>query len=362
VSVRGQAAIVALLLILVAGIAWYLGTPGAPGATADRGGPQAVPVELAAATSGQVAEQVEAVGSTLARQAVDIVPLTSGRVASLDFTPGQQVAHGDVLVRLDDAAEQAAVDEARALLREAELGLERAKRLRSNNNVAQATVDELEAAYAGARARLDRVQKELDERTIEAPFAGIVGMRRVDVGARVDDDSVLTTVDDLTEVEIEFAVPEVFYGRIRPDQPVQATSSAFPGRVFQGRIAAIDSRIDETGRAFLVRAMLPNPDLLLPAGMFMHVMVILNAHDAVLVPEEAVVAEGTSTYVFTADGDRARRVELELGRRLFGEVEVVEGLEAGTQVVVKGVHRLRDGMPIEIRAAGPRAASGGATS
>jgi len=75
-----------------------------------------------------------------------------------------------------------------------------------------------------------------------------------------------------------------------------------------------------------------------------------------------VVAEGTSTYVFTADGDRARRVELELGRRLFGEVEVVEGLEAGTQVVVKGVHRLRDGMPIEIRAAGPRAASGGATS
>ena len=360
-SARRQAAIAAILLIMVGAGAWYLGAPGAPGAATDRGGPQAVPVELAAATTGQVAERVEAVGSTLARQAVDIVPLTSGRVASLAFTPGQQVARGDVLARLDDVAEQAAVDETRASLREAELALERAKQLRTNNNVAQATVDELEAAYAGARARLDRVQKELDERTIEAPFGGIVGMRRVDVGARVDDETVLTTLDDLAEVEIEFAVPEMFYGRIRPGQPVQATSSAFPGRAFEGRIGTIDSRIDETARAFLVRAVLPNPDLLLPAGMFMHVAVTLNAHEAVLVPEEAVVAEGTATFVFTPGGDRARRVEVDLGRRQFGAVEVVQGLEAGTPVVVKGVHRLRDGTPIEIRGADPRAA-GEATS
>lgn len=362
-SGRRQAAIAALLLILIGGGAWYVGAPGgAPGAAADRGGPQAVPVEVADATLGEVAERVEAVGSTLARQAVDVVPLTSGRVASIEFRPGQQVAAGDLLVRLDDAAERAAVAEAKALLREAELALERARRLRSNNNVAQATVDELEAAHVGAQARVDRVQKELDERTIEAPFAGIVGMRRVDVGARVDDDSVLTTLDDLAEVEIEFAVPEVFYGQIRADQPVQATSAAFPDRAFEGRIATIDSRIDETARAFVVRAVLPNPDLLLPAGMFMHVSVILNRRDAVLIPEEAVVAEATSSFVFTPDGGQARRVDVELGLRQFGEVEVQDGLEAGTPVVVKGVHRLRDGTPIEVRTAEPGAAAGGATS
>jgi membrane fusion protein (multidrug efflux system) len=311
-------------------------------------GPDAVPVEIATAQAGTLRERIEAVGTTLARQAVDIVSLTSGRIAEIVFRPGERFEAGEVLVRLDDEAERAAVAEAQASLREAELALERAKKLRANNTVAQATVDELEAAYLGARARVDAAQKQLADRTVKAPFAGVVGMRRVDVGARVDDDTVLTTFDDLSEIEIEFSVPEIFFGRVRTGQPVSATSTAFPGRAFSGRIATIDTRIGEISRAFRVRAVLPNPDLVLPAGMFMHVEVVLEERPAVLIPEEAVVAEGDQTFVFTVQDQKAERRPVRLGQRQAGTVEVLEGIAAGEPVVREGVQRLRDGAAVSV--------------
>jgi membrane fusion protein, multidrug efflux system len=308
----------------------------------------AIPVEVVPAERGTIRERIEAVGSTLARQAVDIVALSSGRVAAIAFRPGERVEAGAVLVRLDDRAEQAAVAEARAMLREAELALERARKLRTNNTVAQATVDELEAAYLGAEARLDGAQKELTDRTVRAPFAGVVGIRGVDVGARVDDETVLTTLDDLAEIEIEFSVPETFFGRIRPDQLIQATSTAFPGRIFAGRIATIDSRIGQVSRAFRVRAVLPNPDLTLPAGMFMHVSVVLEERPGVLIPEQAVLAEGDSTYVFTVADGRALRRKIQLGQREAGTVEVLDGLAAGETVVRTGLQRLRNGVGVQV--------------
>jgi membrane fusion protein (multidrug efflux system) len=310
--------------------------------------PDAVPVKIAAVEAGTLRERIEAVGSTLARQAVDIVPLTSGRIAVIAFSPGDRVEAGEVLVRLDDEAERAAVAEAEASLREAELALERAKKLRANNTVAQATVDELQAAYLGASARVDGARKRLADRTVKAPFTGVVGMRRVDVGARVDDDTVLATFDDLSEVEIEFSVPEIFFGRVRLGQPAAAMSTAFPGRTFSGRIATIDTRIGQISRAFRVRAVLPNPDLVLPAGMFMHIEVVLEERPALLIPEEAVVAEGDQTFVFTLQGARAERRPVTLGQRQAGTVEVVEGLKPGDPVVREGVQRLRDGSAVRV--------------
>jgi len=322
--------------------------------------PSVIPVMLARADAGTVRERIEAVGTTLARQAVDIVPLASGRVVELAFRPGDQVEAGHVLVRLDDQAERAAVAEAQASVREAELALDRARRLRANNNIPQATVDELEATYLGARARLDGAEKRLEDRTVTAPFPGVVGIRQVDVGARVDENSVLTTLDDLAEIEIQFSVPEVFFGHVRRDQVVAARSTSFPNRIFEGRIAVIDTRIGDVSRAFRVRAVLPNPDLTLPAGMFMHVEVVLEERPAVLIPEEAVLAEGDGIYVFKVEDERARRVPVRLGQRRAGTVEVLEGVGAGDQVIRSGLQRLREGTPVRIQgAAGEAAAAAG---
>jgi membrane fusion protein (multidrug efflux system) len=137
---------------------------------------------------------------------------------------------------------------------------------------------------------------------------------------------------------------------------VSATSAAFPGRTFSGRIATIDTRVAEVSRAFRVRAVIPNPDLVLPAGMFMHVSVVLEQRPAVLIPEQAVVAEGDSTYVFTVRDERAERRAVRLGQREAGTVEVLEGLAAGDVVVESGLQRLRDGIAVRVANAADAAA------
>ena len=354
VSLVKQLAAAGVVLVALGGGALFhfRSEPESGAEAAVQRGPQAVPVVVVPVQEETLRRRVEAVGTTLARQAVDVVPLTSGRVESIEFGPGQRVAAGDVLVRLDDEIEQAEVAEARATLREANLGYERARTLRSNNTVAQATVDDLEAARDAAQARLDGALRRLADRTVRAPFAGIVGLRQVDVGARVDDSTVLTTLDDLSEVEVQFAVPEIFYGQIARGQAVSASGVAFGERRFEGQVATIDSRIDRVARSFLVRALLPNPDLSLPAGMFMHVELILAEREALTIPEEAVLAEGATTFVFTTEDGRAIRRDVELGQRDLGRVEVVAGLEAGENVVASGLQRLRDGSPVQIRGEG----------
>jgi membrane fusion protein (multidrug efflux system) len=362
-SLGKQILLATLLLLAVAGGGYLYVRSQTQGeaVAAIRRGPSAVPVTVVPAAVGTVRDRIEAVGSTLARQAVDIVPLVSGRVVEIGFAPGDQVASAAALVRLDGEAERAAVAEARATLRAADLALGRARKLMTRKNVSQATVDELEAGYLGAKARLDQVEKRLAERTIRAPFAGVVGMRGVDIGARVDDETVLTTLDDLVEVEIEFNVPEDYFGRVRIGHAVTATTTAFAGRAFSGRVAAIDSRIGQVSRAFRVRATVPNPDLLLPAGMFMHVEVVLGERSAVLIPEESILAEGSSTYVFTVADDRAGRRDVRLGQREADSVEVLDGLRPGDVVVRKGVHRLRDGSPVRIADEAERGSTTAAT-
>lgn len=311
-------------------------------------GERSVPVELAEAETRPLERKVEAVGTTRARQAVEIVSLTSGRVIELAFEPNQKVEAGDALVKLDDDIQRADLVQAEAKLEEAASTVKRAQILRGNNTVSVATLSQAVAAEAAAQADVDRARRRLADRTVRAPFSGIVGLNLVDLGARVDDNTVLTTLDDRSQVEIEFALPETLYGQIEPGQIVVADAVAFPGRTFNGSVVRIDSRVDPTSRAFKVRAAIPNPDLSLPSGMFMHLAVILERRQALMIPEEAIVVEGEDTFVFVAEDGKAARRNIEIGQREVGVVEVVSGLSAGEGVVVRGVLRLRDGMSIRL--------------
>ncbi|MDP2621534.1 MAG: efflux RND transporter periplasmic adaptor subunit [Hyphomicrobiales bacterium] len=313
-----------------------------------RGSPggRSVPVELAKAELRSLERTVEAVGTTRARQAVEIVPLTSGRVVQIAFEPSQKVEAGDVLVKLDDDIQQADLVQAEAKLKEAASTVARAQILRGNNTVSEATLSQAVAAEAAAQADVDRARRWLADRTVRAPFSGIVGLNHVDLGARVDDTTVLTTLDDRSEVEVEFALPETLYGQTAPGQTVVANAVAFPGRIFNGRVLRIDSRVDATSRAFKVRATIPNPDLSLPAGMFMHLAVILERREAVMIPEEAIVVEGSGTFVFLAVDGKAVRRDVAIGQREVGTVEILTGVGVDEEVVVRGVQSLRDGMQI----------------
>jgi membrane fusion protein, multidrug efflux system len=200
-------------------------------------------------------------------------------------------------------------------LNETTLALERAETLRAQNAVSQAALDEARSRKAIAEAELDRAKRRLADRTVRAPFDGIVGLRQVDAGARVSDTTVITTLDDLSEIEIEFSVSETLYGRVALGQTVVATAAAYPERRFEGTVSSIDSRIDPAGRSFKVRASLPNEDLALPAGMYMHVTLKLDSRTAVLVPETAIVPVGGKSYVYVVRDGVAEQREVALGAR-----------------------------------------------
>jgi membrane fusion protein (multidrug efflux system) len=343
---------VSLLLLAMVGGGYHVYESYRPQAGAEgnrrggRGGD--VPVIVAPANIQHIEQRVEAVGTTRASQSVDIVSTASGRVLELNFESGQRVAKGDVLLALDDDIERSNLDESEANLQEILASLERAQSLHRNNTVSQAQLDQLTAKSIVAQAARDRAARWLADRTVRAPFAGVTGLRRVDIGARIDDDTVVTTLDDLSEVEVEFQLPEIFYGNVRRGLEIAAASAAFPGRTFTAKIANVDSRIDETARAFRIRAVMPNPDLLLPAGMFMTISVVLDSHDAIMVPEAAVIFEGSETYVFVVEDNKAVRREVQLGQRRRDLAEVTNGLTRGDLVVQRGTQKLRNGSPVAI--------------
>ena len=344
-----------VFLAAVGGLGYmlYLERPAdepAPETAAGPAAARAASVEVATAASRVLERSIEAVGTTRAVQSIDVVSLTEGRIVELNITPGAMVEAGDVLARLDPGVEEATLAEAEANRAERTTALERATTLRQSNasTVSQAAVDTLKAELAVAEAAVQRARHALQERTVVAPFSGVLGISTVDLGARVESSTVLTTLDDLSGVEIEFRLPETVYGQIHAGQTVDAESAAFPGRTFVGKVTAIDSRIDPVSRAFRVHALLPNEDRALPVGMFMRLDLALDDRHAVVVPEEALVIEGGNTLIYVVEDDKAEKRAIRTGLRRNGIVEVLEGVAAGDVVVSRGIQSVRDGSPVNI--------------
>ncbi len=343
-----QIGVVVPLIALAAGGGWYWTVGGERGdeAPSTRQSKAAV-VETVPARLGTVTETVTAVGTARAASSVKIVPSTAGRITHIAFQAGQRVQAGATLVELDGDSERAAVREAESDLANWRLQVQRAGSLRAQRLVSAADLDDLRAKLGMAEARLEAARSRLQKRTVRAPFAGVVGLRNVNLGAYVDTDTTLTTLDDLETIELEFKVPERYFGVVKPERAVRAVSAAFPGRTFVGSVREVDTRIDPVTRAFRVRAELPNPDALLPDGLFMAVRLTVAERDhAVLVPEEAVVSENGRNYVHVVADGVASRTAITTGQRLDAAVEVLTGLVPGAEVVTKGHQALRERSPV----------------
>jgi membrane fusion protein (multidrug efflux system) len=196
-----------------------------------------------------------------------------------------------------------------------------------------------ESRVAAARSRLE-------DRLIRAPFSGRVGLRNVSVGGLVSPGEVITTLDDLSVVKLDFSVPEVFLAALEPDLPVSASSSAYPGETFAGRVASVGTRVDPTTRSVTIRALIDNGEYRLRPGMFMTIKVVRAEAEALMVPERAIVPEDTRHYLYVVEDGIARKREVVVGRRRPGEVEIVEGVIPTDQIVVDGTLDVRDGLPV----------------
>jgi membrane fusion protein (multidrug efflux system) len=311
------------------------------------GGETAVVAEVVRARS--FADRTEAVGTVSANESVTVTPAATERVARVLFEDGESVQPGEVLVELEHSEESAALEEARIGLAEEERRFERVRSLRGRDLVSQEDLDLAQGDLDAARARVAAAEARLRDRIITAPFAGVLGIRRVSPGTLVSPGDVITTLDDLSVVKVDFSVPEALLSHIAVGQPVRGRSAAWPDDVFEGRVQGIDSRVDPTTRAVALQARVPNREGKLRAGMLMTVELTCCPREALGVPERALLSYADRQYVYVVENDQiVEQREVKLGARDVGWVEVVSGLAAGETIVVDGLLNLRDGASVRV--------------
>ena len=316
------------------------GPPGGMGQTT---------VTVAVVSREMLADDVESVGTAQANESLNLTAKVSDTVTAIHFNDGGFVEQGDVLVELTSNAEAARLAEARASETDARRQYDRLRSLIETNLISQTDLDDARTRWETAEARLEGVIANMDDRLIRAPFTGILGFRNISEGSLVTPNTVITTLDDISTIKLDFNIAEVYLAQLQPGQTITANSIVYRGQEFQGIVTSIGSRVDTSTRSVQVRAEIDNTDGLLRPGMLLTVGLTLNPRDAVVVPEAAVVPSQGRQYVFVIDEESvARRVEVQLGRRRPGQVEIVSGVVPGQRVVTQGIAQVRPGSRVRI--------------
>ena len=313
------------------------------------------PVTIAASTARLETwdETLSAVGSITAVRGVELTSETSGEITEILFDSGDRVAAGQLLVVLNDRVEQASRRNQIAALELAEILFERDRRLIENGSIPQTQYDRSRADLERARAQLAETEARLANKRIEAPFAGTIGIRRVDVGDYVSPGTVIATLQDNSELEIDFTVPARYAPMLRAGLDVKVRVDAFPDRAFSATVTAVDSRVDPNTRNVLLRARLKEVAGLLP-GMFAVLEVDLGVQQQVVtIPETAMTyaLQGNTVFVLepTEEGQlTATPRVVRAGKVREGRVAVLEGLNDGDRVVSVGQNKLYRGVRVVV--------------
>ena len=360
-------------LIAVAGIAaasgaawWYQKPKPADGlVTASSGAPAALgaatpakppSVEVARVELAQLTDDTRAVGSLRSRRGVVLRPEVGGRITQLNFTDGQRVRKGQVLVQLDDQLQQAQVQQSRAELSIALANQKRNQELVAQNFISQRSLDESAANLEVAQAKLALARATAARLKIVAPFDGIAGIRQVNVGDYLKDGADIVNIEDIEAIFVDYRLPERFQGKLRRGQTAMLDIDALPGRQYMAQIQAIDPLIDVNGRSVGIRGCIDNRQSQLRPGMFARVNTVFGVKgDARVIPEEAIIPQGGKQFVIkllnaaASPAPTTQRVEVKVGLRSPGKVEILEGLKPGDIVVTAGQQRVqRDGTAVTV--------------
>ncbi len=326
---------------------------GAPG-----GGPPAMPpmpVDVDSARRQSIVDAVRATGRIEANQAIELRPDEQGRITELLFREGQSVAEGTPLVKIDDAMIKAQIERAKADKDLSGQQLERVRRLRAQNAASPADLERAEANARSADAGLAVLELTLERMTVRAPFAGSIGQRFVSKGDYVTTSTRLLTLQTVDPQRAVIEVPERYAVKLRPGQVVAFTVASQEGRTFRARVDFIDPVVQNENRTILVKASAPNPGRLLKPGMFIEARLATDTRaNAIVVPEDAIQPMRSANVVWAVvDGKASRRV-VQLGVRSAGVVEILSGVKAGETVVVGGLERMGEGMPVAPRPRGAK--------
>ena len=305
-------------------------------------------VVTAPVTFATINDRLAAIGTGQALSSVVVNPFASGRLVEIPVRSGSVVEAGTVLAKLDSEAEEIALDRARIALDDAEARLERVMALRSSNTVTAVQQTEAELAVGNARLQLREAELALDRRSIVAPIAGIVGILPVSVGNYVTAQTEIATIDDRSEILVDFWVPERFATAIEIGAPLTATPVARRDETFKGVVSSIDNRVDPESRTLRVQGRIDNPDDALRAGMSFQVEMRFPGDTYPAVDPLAVQWSAEGAYIWSVTGGRAARVPVRIIQRNTDSVLVEAEIAEGQQVVTEGVHAVREGGEVQI--------------
>jgi len=351
--------------------------------------PPPTPVETVTVKPGPWQPGVEAVGTARAAQGADIAAEASGTIKDIKFKSNDRATAGQLLIQIDDSVERADLQAAAANTRLYSAQLSRSQALKGKGFVSQANLDEVQAQLGVAKSVRDRAQAVIDKKSIEAPFAGTLGIARVNVGQYVTEGTVLVTLQDLDRMKIDFTIPEQAAASLKVAQPTRfGTDKA--SLTFNGQIIGIDPKADPDSRLVAVQAEIANANGAIRAGQFIAVRVDMPTEDAVIsLPQTAVMPSLYGDYVFVVGAPEpapqgagaqdhgaanaapapqggpglvAKQTFITTGRRDGRRVEVVKGLKEGDVIVATGQNRLQNGAAVQIaqpfKAEAPKPATG----
>jgi membrane fusion protein, multidrug efflux system len=353
--------VAAAALLGAAGAAYYftLGNTTvstAPMAGPGRGGPPggfAIPVEAAAARRGNLNRWIDTVGTLRSDESIVIRPEIAGRINRIHFIEGAKVEKGVPLVELDSSVARAQLAQVRASLVLSRANVERAQSLFGREATSARTRDEAIAKLTSDEAGVNLAEAMLEKMTLSAPFAGIVGLRKVSVGDFLAVGQDIAGLEKISPIKVDFRVPEIYLASVSPGQAIEIHVDAYPGQTFRGSVYAIDPLADERGRSIVIRARVPNEESVIRPGLFARVrLIVTERSDALLIPEEALVPFGVEKHVYRIIEGKAVDTRVTIGARRDGVVHVLEGVTDGDMVVTAGQLKLRDGVPVTILPAG----------
>lgn len=296
-----------------------------------------------------IVDEVEAIGTTRANESVSITSQVTDTVSKVNFEDGMSVQAGQILVELTNSEETAQLAEAQALVDEASRQFNRMQNLIVENLASVTELDAEKARMQTTNARLEAIIARLDDRLIRAPFDGVLGFRAISQGTLISPGTIITTLDDISIIKLDFSVPENYMAVLSVGQEVIATSPAYPEQTFLGRVQVISSRVDPITRSITIRAHLNNDNRLLRPGMLLTVHLVRSRSPALVIPEEAILPIKDKQFVYVVSENIAQRIEVKAGRKRPGIVEILSGLEEGQMVITQGVIKVRPGSKVTVK-------------
>jgi RND family efflux transporter MFP subunit len=323
---------------------------GGPGAGGGPGGfaARANNVVTTPVTLSRINDGIMALGEGVAINAVTVVSQASGTLNEILVSPGEVVEAGQVIARLDSENEDIALEQAQLALQDAEANLSRQRELAGSNLVAASALNAAQLAADTAALALRSAEVAQARRSIVSPIAGTVGLLQVNPGSFLAAQTAVTTVNDTSQIAVDFWLPERFSTAVAPGDEVSVTAVALPGQTFSGVVTSLDNRIDPASRTLQVRALIPNDENRLRAGMSFSVAITFPGETYATVNPLAILWSAEGSYVWRYNDGTAERVLAEIIQRNSDGVLVQGELAEGDPIITEGILKLSEGAPVTL--------------